>query len=316
MLKNILTGQIRPTQIFLAPEGAGGAGGAGSADPGADDIQIPDEFKVDFGDFDPDLLDEKSREAWDKGQENLQRMQKLAAKLAKGGDTTALQNEIQQLRQQLQGQQQQKKTDEPETIEDKLAAHYRAVGVPEANIPGMVKLNAPMFRDMEARTAEHINGTLAPLHQKIQNQTAATAFEEVTGNDPRFQIPEVSQAIWDKTQAFIKAGVEVDEKVLLNVGRIAYMELMDDPKMAEKYATLPQKQFNTGGNMFTSTRTIPTTTTRHTYPGAGSHVQQPTKGQRSGIDDLDPDTRAAVTAVTNGMRSWTTPGVPKPPKRA
>lgn len=310
MRGSILTGQIRPQQIFLSPAGEGGGGGGSGSGSGDDAIEIPEEFQVDLG-IDEDLLDDDTKAKFNQGKLALQRLQKLLVEKSKGGDQAALQNEINQLRQQLQGQQQQQQQKGEPTLEDKMRAHYKSVGVPDANIEGMMKLNAPLFQLMGEMTANHVAQVTAPLNARIQEQAVSAAFDEVTGSDPRFAIPEVAQAIWEKANSMAQKGIDVDAKLLLNTARIVYMEKMDDPKFAEKHASLlpsgtPTPSFMRPTNV----------TSRFTYPGAGAvNVPLKSNGRGNGIDELDPDTRAAVEATKKAMKSWTSPGIPKAPTK-
>lgn len=305
MIKNILTGMMRPVQVCLAPEGAGGTGGGSNASGGQqqqqqqqqNDDQQQQDYKSPLDDVDADLLDDETAEKVQKANAELQRLQKLVATQTGLGDTvTKLQQEIARLQQGQQQQNQQQQQNNEPTFEDEVYDELVASGYPkDNNTRAIAKANAKVFARYSERSQEHFNKQLEPLAGRVIEQQLTQDFQALQEANEAMEIPEVAQEVWNRVNNMSKKGLEVNQAVMHNVMKMVHYDYLQNPnqqnqQQQQQRQTAPPPRMNQQGNGNGGS-------TRHTYPGAGHMVRTPNRSASTG-DDLDPETKAALSTVT------------------
>lgn len=237
-----------------------------------------------FDEIDLDLLDDKARATIIKAKEDFATIAKQAAE---AGDLKAkhevMQGEIDKIRAQANQQPHREQTKEL-TLEEEIAKVYTDAGIEANQVAKLAKMQTDIFTKFGARMGNSIGSVLQPLQQQTQENAATQTFSELRFSDPRLQNDEVAQATWDKVQKMIGAGQSPSAEVIVNLGKIAYADLLEkDPNahQQQQQAPPPKPPLNTQ--------------TRHTFPGAGHHTILPQRQQQT--EQLDSDTQAAIAAT-------------------
>lgn len=283
-------------RLFLAPDDNGGNGGASpSNDPNQQDNgQQPQNnegtFVSPFKDVDRSLLDDVARQAIEKAEKDMQVLHTEAQQkrefqsrhdrlLAQNGQLTSTLQALQKPTQATTTQQ---------TTEQYLTQYYLDQGISEANAKSLAKLNAPlqdkMKREMGAELEERILQKVAPFAASTALQHASSTFQQVMSDDPTgMYTDEVKEFAWSKVKESLDAGQVVSPDIIRGLADIGYAQLLRQGKIKQPESQRPMSQ----------------QTTRFNFPGAGgNHAPAQRPQQTNPNASLDPETAAAIAAVT------------------
>lgn len=284
-------------QFFYEGETGGNSSGAGG---GNGDPNNPEggAFVSPFKDIDKALLDDGARQAVEKAEADLQRLQKEA------GEKRAFQSRFDQLAaihqqtaQQLQTLQQSQpinKGDGKQSLEQILTQRYTDAGTEPGLAAKLAKVNAPIFQlvqDGAVEVAEkNILEKLAPFAGQVASSGAEQAFAEAMAQDTTgLFTDEVKEETWKHVQNALKAGQQVTPQVAYNLASISYMNALRAGTVKPPTAMPIQQQ-----------------SSRFSFPGASSSVITQNKQQDNGAMPMDADLQAAISATTGG---WGVPSL-------
>lgn len=287
MKRTILDGPYRP-QIFLAPDNPGGGTGDGK-EKQTEEPEVVDPFK----DIDLDLLDENTRKAILAAREELKKVPAMI-KQTRGFQSSydKAMAELQRLQTASQQQQQQpKKEDEPQTLEEQIAADYMAEGVDEASAKRAARILAKTLGRTAGATQKYIQEQVQPVAISASLTEATQNFSQAQNSDRRIaEHPEVAQAVWERVEAAAKEGKVLSPQMIANIGKVIFQDHLDAGTI--KITPTPPPV----------TKTTPDQSTRFTFPGATHQKPTARPFQQSSTDELDPETAAAVLVTKNLMR--------------
>jgi hypothetical protein len=199
---------------------------------------------------------------------------------------------------QQQGQQQQ-----PPTFVGELEQYYIEQGIEPAQAKSFAKLNAGAMERFGNRFQSQIQQSMAPLAQQVVNSNAASVFDEVMQSDRLGiqDIPEVAQALWERTQAMAADGQLVNRDVAQNLARIFWARHVEEHGTGNT-PTQPANPLPIIVNNPAPNNPPPgNQQTRFTYPGAGAHSRPLAQQQQRNLP-MDPDTDAAMAATVSNWQ--------------
>lgn len=319
---------MRPTQVYLAPEGAGGGSEAasGNAGPGAQQQQQqqsggqqqqqqnePPKF---LSDIDDDLMDDDSRKVIENARTEMQDMHK---RLQSVGEAEAKVKLLEQQLQQLQsgnggGQQQQQQQNSEPTLNDRLYQNLINDGYKPEEAKHLAKTLGKTLDTYSEEVQGYVDAKTQPMVARLMQQQLQGSFQQLqSARAEAMAIPEVAQRVWERAENLQRQGMEVTYAVLENIMKQAHYDHITDPKNQQQQQTtqpVRQQQQQT---------TMPNGNggTRFTYPGAG-HIPVVTRSSSaaSDVNNLDPETKAALEKVDGVWKNWAPPGQNKQAQKA
>lgn len=297
--------------IFFDPpvEGGGGQSGQGGTPPVQQQQQ--QQAPADpWAGVDMDMLPDHVREAATKSKEYLQSLQTQVAQGQTATQTAQqLQAEVDKMRQEiLRGKQStsspQTRTEAP-TFDEQLEQYYLDQGLPEVQAKAIAKMNRGAFEIFGKNFQQQIGQQMAPIANRVVEDSASEAFHGAVQNDRVgwSQIPEIQQALWERTTQMAQQGQIVSPQVVANLAKIFYYDHLERGGIpTQPQNIVPINQPHTIPNMTSGFNQQQST--RFSYPGAGNMPvnRQSSNGNQSSI--LDAETQAALAATTG---NWAPP---------
>lgn len=169
---------------------------------------------------------------------------------------------------------------------------------------------AGMFKKVGAIQTTELGKSLAPMAQTVLAGQATDAWALAQQNDAlgMFQIPEVSQGVWDIVRERVERGEETTPEIILNLGKMAWA----DHEAAQRAGG--SGGGGSGGGTGEPPRGIlptapPTMRTggHFSYPGAANFtpIARQVADPNAPKTELNADTRAALAATFRTMTSGT-----------
>lgn len=292
--------------FFFDPDNTGGV--SHGNDPSQQQLADPNQGQSQqstspFADIDKDLLDDKTREAITKAEQQFATIANQAKQSrdfqSRFDQTKAeldrLQNQV--TRGEIPSRQQQQAA--PATFQDEIFQEYLANNIPEPQAKQLAAMNAKLYDRHAQRITGQIQQNMMPVISNVVDNNARDAFASVQANDRLgiFQNEEVAQQLWDRTQAMAKEGTLVTPEVVQNLGRIYWAQSIEKNGMPTSVNQQQQQQqpmdgFSQNGGNGQQQQT------RFTYPGAGMSVR-PLQFQNNNRP-VDAETAAAIGATVAG----------------
>jgi hypothetical protein len=301
-------------RFFFAPDMGGNLGGDSSftvddhSGAGTNQQQQqPQGPASPFADIDKDLLDDKTRASIEKAEQQFAMIAKEAEEkkqFQSRYDRT--QAELDQFKQQAaQSSQQQQQRQIPRSMREEVEATMLESGVPANQVKALAEMQTKILEKHEARIRNEMHQEFAPMVGNQLMSNANSAFQSASANDPIgiFAVPEVAQQVWEQTQQMAQRGELVNPEMVKHLGRIHYMQhLENNPNRQSPIPNFPGQINQPNMNPNPQPAYQPQQqSTRFSYPGAGNFAQRPLQQlQNNRGSTLDPDTAAAISAITAG----------------
>lgn len=196
--------------------------------------------------------------------------------------------QLAEMRQQQQQQTSVQQQQQEDPMEKLMRENYEANNIDPKAIPGLIKINLPMFKAHAEMIKAEVTGGFKPLVESHMGQLAEHAFLSARADDPHglLENEAVAAAVWARIQE-IGNTQQVTKELVQNLARIKHFD--HNP---------------TGTPTIVNTQAPNTVTfqgTRLSVPGSGS---APANRKNSSPVSLPPDLQVALAET---QKNWPTP---------
>lgn len=272
---------------FLSPD-PGGQTGGNTLPPQNNGAPDPNEGNDPFNGIDPDLLEPTVRERITKLHQDAQNNQKLARQNQSEKDRLAY--ELQRLQQAPASKSAPEEKDPDADIEENMVTEFMKMGVPQAQAMQLAKVQMISFKATRPHLVNTVQNQFAPMASAVNQNQAATAFQEAAAELDVMQDQQVSEAVWTIVHTMAEQGQAIDKSIVENLAYIQH---------GKKQRAMQQQQPPVVPPMpgFRQTPPMPNFQTRMSHPG----VINPGPGKKV-LTSSNAETTAAVATVLALMK--------------
>lgn len=185
-------------------------------------------------------------------------------------------------------------------------------GFPEEQATALAPVFANMFKKVGVIEREKLGKDLSPMAATVIAQQAQNSFVTAQQQDElgMFQIPTVSQQVWDLVRERANQGVDTTPEIVLNLAKMAYVDhQLSEKKGGGQQQQQQQQQQSDDGDRRPMPSILPvqppTMTTAGLFGMPGGGAIRPIVSQPSDVNapkhQLNEDTRNALAASFRSM---------------